>query len=196
MKRSTRLAWYFVALIAAAMILSPLVRAQEGAPVLLVAVEELQGAYRGTVILAAPIGNDEHVGVILNKPTRVTLAQLFPTHAPSQKVEGPVYYGGPTSSDNLFAMVRGQSAPHPHSFEIAPGVWLVFNGQAVDNIIEATPNEARYFAGVVAWRPGELEEELKKGYFVRRAYDAAKLFLPDTSQMHEALKPKRGQVSM
>jgi putative AlgH/UPF0301 family transcriptional regulator len=33
----------------------------------------------------------------------------------------------------------------------------------VDSIIEKEPQRARFFAGLVMWRPGELDDELKRG---------------------------------
>jgi len=59
-----------------------------------------------TVILVAPIGNGEHVGFIVNRPSKITLSQLFPEHAPSKKVLDPVYVGGPLNSESIFALVQ------------------------------------------------------------------------------------------
>jgi putative AlgH/UPF0301 family transcriptional regulator len=33
----------------------------------------------------------------------------------------------------------------------------------VDSVIEKQAAQARFFAGMVLWRPGELNEELKRG---------------------------------
>src|SRR5438876_10337669 len=51
--------------------------------------------YRGAVLLAAPVENNRHVGVIINRPTGRSLASLFHEHAPSKLVRDPVYFGGP-----------------------------------------------------------------------------------------------------
>src|ERR1700704_920362 len=67
--------------------------------------------YRQTVLLAAPAPNGGHVGVILNRPTRRSLASLFPEHEPSKKVIDPVYYGGPFSRGALVALVKSGSTP-------------------------------------------------------------------------------------
>lgn len=156
---------------------------------LVVASPKLQGYYRGAVILAAPF-KDAHVGVILNRPSRYKLSQLFPDHAPSAAVTDPVYFGGPAQPQVMTALVRSETSPHQASIELAPKIWLVFDAGAVDAIIEATPNAARYFAGVVAWERGELLEELRAGEFLLMPVDPAKLFLPDTSKLYEDLAPK------
>ena len=161
---------------------------------LLVAAPNLEGPYRGTVLLAAPGPRSLHVGLILNRPTKAKMAELFPAHAPCNEVVDPVYFGGPEQTRAIVALVRAKASPHPSSIEMAPGVWLVHNGMAVDRVIEATPNAARYFAGFVVWRPGELAAELEKGYFTARPLDPEKLFRPDTSNLYEELAPRKGQV--
>ena len=78
---------------------APVLHAQESDPrgaVTLVATPQFTDPdYRATVLLAVPIENGQHVGVIINRPTDRSLASLFPEHAPSKRVRDPVYFGGP-----------------------------------------------------------------------------------------------------
>lgn len=157
-----------------------------------VATPELQGAYKGAVMLAVSF-EDGHIGLILNRPSQRALIEFFPEHEPSRQVKDPVYIGGPVSPATLFAVVPGEQ-PHPTAIALMPGLWIVSHAATIDRIIESKPNEARYFGGFVAWGPGELEEELKKGYFVLRPADKAKALQPDTSMLWEELHPKKGQV--
>ena len=54
--------------------------------VILVAKRQLRDKmYGATILVARPIGNDQHIGFIVNRPSKVTLGQLFPRHAPSRK---------------------------------------------------------------------------------------------------------------
>lgn len=161
-------------------------------PMMLVANPELQGPYRGTVLLAAPI-NGRHVGVILNRPTGVKLGDLFPDHPPFKAVTDSVYIGGGENGDSVFALMRSSTAPHPEALELADGFWLVLNKRAIDNIVEATPNEARYFVGLIVWRPGELAEEISKRYFFPRHIDQTKIMPPDTSHLWDELVTHKGQ---
>jgi putative AlgH/UPF0301 family transcriptional regulator len=58
---------------------------------MLVARPELQDAiYGSSILIAAPLRDGSYVGFIINKPTRLTLGQLFPEDAPSRKAPGPV----------------------------------------------------------------------------------------------------------
>lgn len=136
----------------------------------LIAKRQLQDAfYKHTVLLVRPIGNDQHVGVILNRPTKITLGQLFPEHAPSQKVPDPVYVGGPNSASVLFAIVKSKTSPGGKSLPLMPGLFMAFEGDTVDKIIETDPAHARFLAGLVVWKPGELRGEISRGaWFVMR----------------------------
>jgi putative transcriptional regulator len=132
--------------------------------VLLVAKRNLRDRlYGSTILVARPIGDERHVGFIVNKPTNLTLGKLFPKHTPSQKVIDPVYLGGPTGPEVIFAMVKGRDSPGGRSLQLAPGLFVAFDSSIVDRIIETQPQQARFFAGMVLWAPNELDEEVRRG---------------------------------
>ena len=132
--------------------------------VLLVAKRNLHDRlYGSSILIARPIGDDRHVGFIVNKPTTMTLGKLFPKHGPSQKVIDPVYLGGPTGPEIIFALVKGRESPGGRSLQLAPGLFLAYDSAIVDRIIETQPQQARFLAGMVLWAPGELDEEVRRG---------------------------------
>ena len=132
--------------------------------VLLVAKRKLQDRlYASTVLVTKPVGRDRHVGFIVNKPTTLTLGKLFPSHAPSQKIVDPVYLGGPASASVIFAMIEAKNAPQGKVLRLAPDLYLAYETKEVDRIIESQPPHARFFAGLVIWRPGELAQEIRRG---------------------------------
>jgi putative AlgH/UPF0301 family transcriptional regulator len=134
------------------------------APTTLVATPSLDGSALGeTVLFAAPLPNGMHLGFIVNRPSNLALATAFPEHAPSRKVNDPVYFGGPIMPQTVFAVVRTPPADTEDVLELMPGVTMVVDAAAVDRIIETTPNDARYFAGLIVWAPGELDEEVRAG---------------------------------
>ena len=132
--------------------------------IILVAKRQLQDRlYGSTIVLSRPIGADRHVGFIINKPTQVSLAKLFPGHEPSKKVVDPVFLGGPVSPEVIFALVQGKQSPGGRSLKILDDLYLAIDSDVVDSVIEKQAAQARFFAGMVLWRPGELNEELKRG---------------------------------
>src|SRR6185295_17728794 len=119
--------------------------------------------YGSTILIVKPLGEDRHVGFIINKPTQMTLGKLFPNHGPSQKIADPVYLGGPFNAQVIFALVQRPDSPGGRSVRIAPDLYLAIDSNVVDRIIESEPQHARFFAGMVLWKPGELADEVKRG---------------------------------
>jgi len=166
-------------------------RAQEpdpaGAVMLVAAPRLVDPDYRATVLLAVPIENGRHVGVIINRPTARSLGSLFPEHAPSKLVRDPVYFGGPMLRQAVFAVVHTDHTPGPGSIQMMKELFLATQGTVVDHIIEATPNEARYYVGYVAWRPGELRLEVDRGLWYVLDADPDLVFRKDPGGLWEEL---------
>lgn len=165
MNKATFTRIMLLTLLAAAMLWANPGRATDlGKPMILVAKRQMHDRmYGATVLVVRPIGNEQHVGFIINRPSKMTLGQLFPQHEPSKKVLDPVYVGGPFSAEAIFALVNTPQNPGGHSVRLMPNLFAVFDGSIVDRIIETEPAKARFVAGLVAWKPGELRDEMRRG---------------------------------
>ena len=151
--------------------------------IILVAKPELRAdpMFGSTILVATSIGGEQHAGFIVNHPTSVTLASVFPGDGPAQKVVDPVYLGGPVDSDVVFALVRSSESPGQGSIQLMPGVFAAINGKAVVRAIASDPERARFLAGLVVWKPGELQEEIKQGLWYVLEPDPA-LVLPSSTE--------------
>ena len=166
------------------------VRAQDtGKPLLLVAAPGLAGPFERTTLVVAPLAG-KHIGFILNRATDVRLSTLFPDHPASAAVADPVYIGGPEMNEALFAMVRGD--PGGQALQLFGELFVTGRAEAIDRIIEKTPNDARYFAGFVGWQPGELENEIRQGIWHVTEPDPALVLRRDTNGMWEELVKRLG----
>jgi len=131
---------------------------------LLVAKRQLEDPIWGsTIVLAKPVGGGGHIGFIVNKPTRMSLAEVFPEHEPSKKVVDPLFLGGTVDMSQVFALVERHGGKKDGSIRIAPDLFLAYETKAVDRIIESESDHARFFLGLVVWRPGQLDDELDRG---------------------------------
>jgi putative transcriptional regulator len=119
--------------------------------------------YGSTIVLARPVGGGGHVGFIVNRPTKMSLAELFPEHEASKKVADPLFLGGTVDMNLVFALVEGHGSRKDGAIRIAPDLFLAFETKAVDRIIESESDHARFFLGMVVWRPGQLDDELDRG---------------------------------
>jgi len=141
--------------------------------VILVASNRLAGSiYEQTVILAAPLPQGGHLGFVVNRPTSVKLESLFPDQASTHNVVDPVYAGGPILPRAVFAVMR--KAPdndNANFLSLMPGLVVAIDGATVDRIIETTPNDARYFVGLMFWAPDDLDDEIRSGAWEVRPAD-------------------------
>jgi putative transcriptional regulator len=183
-----RFANAFMAMAALACVTPVLGAEPDEETVILVARPALRDAlYGATILITKPIGNDQHIGFIVNKPTRMTLGKLFPQHGPSQKVVDPVYLGGPVSTELIFALVQRRDSPGKRAMQLLPELYLVLDRELVDHVIEAEPEHARFFAGMVLWRPGELRSELERGFWNVLDADPKLILRKPTEGMWEEL---------
>jgi putative AlgH/UPF0301 family transcriptional regulator len=156
-------------------------------PLILVASPQTTGFYSRAVLVVLPKGA-EHVGFIINRATRTTLAMAFPDEPHSAKVDEPIYLGGPRGAQSLYAVVR--SDPGEGSRGLFGGLFLTGNSSTLDRIIRETPHEARYFAGFAAWDAGELAHEIARGDWIAIEPDEALLFHPRPGVMWSALQQR------
>src|SRR2546421_5917205 len=113
-------------------------------PVLLIASPKAAGLYRHAVMVVVPKG-DGHVGFIINRATRTTVASAFPDEPDSAKISEPIYFGGPRAAQALYAVVRHD--PGEGSRKLFGDVYVTVSGRTVDRIIREAPHEARFLAG-------------------------------------------------
>jgi len=138
--------------------------AAPGEPMLLVAKRSFEDpVYGSAIVLARPVEGGGHVGFIVNKPTKLNLSELFPEHEASKKVADPLFLGGTVDMNLVFALVEEHGSRKDGSIRIAPDLFLAYETKAVDRIIESESDHARFFLGMVVWRPGQLDEELDHG---------------------------------
>ena len=160
--------------------------------VMLVATEQLSGTgYEETVLLAAPLAQGGHVGFIVNRPTGVRLESLFPDFAPSREVIEPLYLGGPLLSNSIFAITRKAPEGEGEIIPLMSGLVALIDAPSLDRVIETTPNDARYFVGLMAWNPGELDDEIREGAWNVRPANIEAVLGADSAALWKELSAPR-----
>jgi putative transcriptional regulator len=154
----------------------------------LVATPRLAGSvFERKVIIAAPLSSGMHVGFIVNHPTELKLAALFPEQPSMLEVTSPVYIGGPVEPRALFALARTPPADKGGLFQLMPGLVVAVEAGAVEHIIETSPNDARYFLGLLVWEEGELDEEIRQGVWEVQPADIDMVFSTSPQNLWKAL---------
>jgi putative transcriptional regulator len=178
---------------------APASAADPDGTVMLVATPALSDPiYRSTVLIARPMEDGRFMGFIINKPTKITLAQAFPEHGPSKKVPDPIFLGGPERMNTLFALVKRAQSPGKGSLQLTPDLHVVLAGATVDEVIENDAEHARFLFGVVVWQPGELDSEIKRGAWYVEDPQTDLMMRKETSglwkELVQRLNMRRGAV--
>jgi len=117
-----------------------------------------------SVVLLIQHDEDGAAGLMVNRPTKVSLADALPKLEGSEKYTGPVYAGGPVRLGSVLALTQSRAGPHPDT-HIFGMVYLISARADMERALAAgsDPNELRIYLGYCGWGPGQLENEVSRG---------------------------------
>ncbi|MGB7543426.1 MAG: YqgE/AlgH family protein [Burkholderiales bacterium] len=137
--------------------------------------------FRETVVLITQDENVGAIGVIVNRPTNRSLAELLPGER-FRRFTDPVFFGGPVNPNGLFAVFRSDKLPGA-AITLLPGLHLALHPDTVDTLIKNPPAAIRFFTGYAGWAPGQLRSELERGDWFIADADADAVFRKDSSNL-------------
>jgi putative transcriptional regulator len=117
--------------------------------------------FRRTVILVGEHGDDGAMGVVLNRPTSVTVADAVPPLSELVEDDDVVHLGGPVQPQAVVVLADFLDAAHVGDFVVDSVGFLP--GEIADADEVGPVRALRVFAGYAGWSPGQLEEELGEG---------------------------------
>src|SRR5882672_2856814 len=138
--------------------------------------------FRETVVLVVQAaGGGEATGVIVNRPTNRSLAELLPSER-FESFTDPIFFGGPVAQQGLFALFQADRYSGA-AIPMMAGVWLAILPDSVDALLGKPPARIRFFSGYSGWAPGQLQGELDRGDWLVVEADEKTIFLKDTSRL-------------
>jgi putative transcriptional regulator len=104
------------------------------------------------------------VGVVINRPTALTVAHLFPDLKGLAQLPDRVYFGGPVDFGSVWFVFRAPKAPE-YAVRACEGVYLSASRELLLRLLgRDKPLEGlRIFSGHAGWAPGQLETEIGRG---------------------------------
>jgi putative transcriptional regulator len=143
--------------------------------------------YSSAVVLATPLPEGGYIGFMINMPTTTKLAEVFPGYEPLKTVSDPLYVGGSSGTKTLFALVERRSEQEDSMVQLTPQLFLAAEVKDMDRVIASEAHHARFFLGLTLWKPGQLTEELKAGYWYVLEPEAKLVMRKNTQGMWEEL---------
>ena len=104
------------------------------------------------------------VGVIVNRPTQVSVAELFPDNKRLAQVHDKIFFGGPVALDTVWFLFRATKPPK-HAMRTFGDTWLSGDRDLLVTLLarDKPMDDLRIFLGHSGWAPGQLEAEIQNG---------------------------------
>ena len=184
---STRLTW--VALIACLLAVSIAAGEPPAKGKLLVATEVIRGdIFVQTVVLMLHYDETGAVGLVVNRPTEVTLDEVLEDPTEFSEYEGRMYWGGPVQMNSIRALMQTDTPPKGADL-ILDSVYLVpFNDELKKSLGDAS--RLHFFIGYAGWAPGQLDRELEIGSWHVVPASADIVFADDPDLVWKRLAPR------
>jgi putative transcriptional regulator len=104
------------------------------------------------------------VGVILNRPTKIPVSELFPDLKGLAPLHDKIYFGGPVEIHTVWFLFRAPKRPE-HAIQACDGVFLSADRELLLRLLHRDkPMEGlRIFIGHSGWTPEQLQNEISRG---------------------------------
>ena len=147
-----------------------------------------------TVVLVTQTPDGATLGVILNRPTKQSLAEILPGNERLARFTEPLHFGGPVEPAGLFAVFRRTEAPG-RSFPVIEDVHLGLDPATVEQLLLRPPEALRLFVGYAGWAPGQLDAELARGDWWTLKADVETIFRRNTDTLWDELSRRARSVT-
>jgi putative transcriptional regulator len=152
----------------------------------LVASRQLQDPnFRETVVLLIDYGLDGAMGLVINRPSAVKLATVFPDIEELKQRKDTIYVGGPVAVNQMLLLIRSSKVPEDAA-AVAPGVYISSSWKVLERLMKKkAPEDQRFrlFAGYAGWAPSQLDFERTRGDWHVIKADAESVFSQNPSEL-------------
>lgn len=117
-----------------------------------------------TVVLIGVHGEEGAIGVVLNRPSTVTVAEAVPKLQEALGELELMHVGGPVQSDSIVLLAEFID-PSPAGLLVLGRIGFPAADASIEELAEATARR-RVFAGHAGWGPGQLDAEVADGDWI------------------------------
>ena len=140
-----------------------------------------ESSFSGTVIYVCEHSPRGALGLVINRPTDITLKDLF--ERVDLRLDQPglaeqtVYYGGPVQTERGFVLHNSTEDTYASTLQVAGGLQMTTSKDVLEGIA-AGHGPARFFValGYSGWSAGQLEDEIAHNGWLTVDADASIIF--------------------
>ena len=149
--------------------------------------------FHRTVVLVGEHGDEGAMGVVLNRPSAVAVAEAVEPLADLDGLDAAsetVFVGGPVQPQAI--VVLGEFEDPELAGALVFGTVGFLPGEIEDPAEVGALTRARVFAGYAGWAPGQLEAELEEGSWIVEPAEPDDVFTPEPESLWSAVLRRKG----
>lgn len=157
---------------------------------LLAAPTLLDPNFRRTVILIGAHSDEGAMGVVLNRPSAVTVGEAVPQLEQAAGELETVYVGGPVQPNSIVFLAEFLD-PSPAGLLVLGRIGFPAPEADIGELAEAIARR-RVFAGYAGWGGGQLDEELDNGDWIAHPARPEDVFTEDPEELWGTVLARKG----
>ena len=143
-----------------------------------------------TVVLISLHSADGAMGVVLNRPSAVTVGEAVPQLEEAVTEEEPMFVGGPVQPTSIVCLAEFID-PAAAGLLVLGRIGFPAADAGVEELAEATERR-RVFAGYAGWSEGQLDAELEQGDWITHAASPEDVFTDAPQELWSSVLTRMG----
>lgn len=146
--------------------------------ILLVARAELPDPnFADSIVLVMNNLGPGPLGLIINRPTKVPVSELFPDLKRLATLHDKIYFGGPVELRSVWFLFRAAKRPE-HAIEACDGIYISADRELLLKLLgrDKPTDGLRIFIGHAGWTPEQLENEISRGDWTLKHAESDAIF--------------------
>ncbi|GAA1964272.1 YqgE/AlgH family protein [Nocardioides panacihumi] len=153
--------------------------------------------FADTVVLLLDVDEEGALGVVLNRPSPVSVAEVLGQWSAAVAEPHVLFHGGPVGTDAALAVaLLRDPADVPVGFRAVRGSLGLLDLDTPTELLAGSLAGLRIFAGYAGWSPGQLEVEVDEGSWYVVPAEALDAFRGDTAALwRDVLRRQPGELA-
>jgi putative transcriptional regulator len=143
-----------------------------------------------TVVLIGGHSEEGAMGVVLNRPSTVTVSEAVPQLEEAVGALEPVYVGGPVQSSSVVFLAEFTD-PDAAGLLVLGRIGFPSPEAGLEQLAEVTERR-RVFAGHAGWGPGQLDAEVEDGDWIIHAAEPRDVFTDLPEDLWSSVLTRKG----
>jgi putative transcriptional regulator len=145
--------------------------------------------FRNSVVLMLPpTGTPLVIGLIINKPTKLKLSQLFSDASGMKNRPDTAFFGGPVDVGSPLVVIQTDHAPS-NAVPLFKGIYLSMEAHSMAALVKdsAGPQSVRLYLGRAQWTDDQLHDEMLENSWYNVPSDPGFVFSADPDTVWRTL---------